>query len=85
MLRTVTDEAFTTAGITYRQLVYWTDRGYLHPAAGSTLRSRSWPASEVPVAATMRRLVAAGLPPAVAARVARGDTEIAPGVRVTVD
>jgi hypothetical protein len=32
----------------------------------------------------MARLVAAGLPPALAERVARGEREIAPGVKVLV-
>lgn len=73
-------------GCTYRQLDYWVRKGYLRvpnatPGSGSW---RTWPRREVVVAEKMARLVAAGIPPAVACRVARGDSEIAPGVRVVV-
>jgi hypothetical protein len=72
-------------GVTYRQLDYWARQGYLRPSAsrGSGV-SRLWPRAEVKVAWTMSRLVAAGIPPSVAARVARGEKEIAPGVKVLV-
>jgi hypothetical protein len=72
---------------TYRQLDYWARRGYLRltqhkPGPGN---AREWPDEEIRVAGVMARLAAAGLPPALAERVARGDSEVAPGVHVLVD
>lgn len=72
-------------GISYRQLDHWVRLGYLHPTHG--IRAgvpRHWSAEELAVAQTMARLVSAGLPPAVAHRVARGEAEIAPGIKVLV-
>jgi DNA-binding transcriptional MerR regulator len=75
------------AGISFRQLDYWTSRGYLHAdnASPGTGNHRYWSGDELRVAITMRRLVDAGLGPATAARVARGEAEIGPGIRVTVE
>lgn len=74
------------AGVaTYRQLDYWTRVGYLHPtdqSPGSGV-PRVWPDDELLVAATMARLVAAGLTPEAAHRVARGH-DLAPGIEVTI-
>jgi hypothetical protein len=75
------------AGASYRQLDHWVRQGYLRvqqhgPGSG---HARQWPDEEVRVAAVMARLTAAGLPPALAERVARGDYEIGPGVFVLVD
>lgn len=81
-----TTEVCNQTGATYRQLDHWCRRGYLRPA-GEGLgqgRPRTWPAEEVRVVAVMVRLVAAGLAPPVAAQVARGRVDIAPGVRVEV-
>ena len=80
------DEALRV-GLTYRQLDYWTARGYLtaddqHPGTG---RNRTWNDGELAVAAQMLRLTGAGLTVAAAARVARGDSELAPGIRVLVE
>lgn len=78
------------AGITYRQLHHWTVQGYLVPAGGTGKGSgyaREWTRGELAVACLMGRLTAAGLPPAIAARVARCGQErceIAPGVTVEV-
>ena len=73
-------------GASYRQLDYWARKGYLQvtqdPGSG---RAREWPDEEIRVASVMARLTAAGLPPATAVQVARGQTEIGPGVFVLVD
>jgi len=77
--------AIPDIGATYRQLDHWVRSGYLKPnCAGGSGFVREWPKGELRVANTMARLVAAGLPPALAARVARGEREIAPGVKVLV-
>lgn len=74
-------------GLSYRQLDYWVRVGYLRPGnpTGGSGTVRSWPDDELAVAQTMARLVAAGLTVAAAHMVARGDAEIAPGVRVLVE
>jgi hypothetical protein len=77
-------------GITYRQIDHWARVGYLHPqqrhGAGSG-RWRHWPDDEAEVAYRMVRLVTAGIPPALAATIARADgpVEIAPGITITID
>jgi DNA-binding transcriptional MerR regulator len=75
-------------GATYRQIGYWAKQGYLRPdkprGEGSG-NPRAWPAEEIRVAQLMARLVDAGLPPELAHRIARGENDIAPGVRVLVD
>lgn len=69
-------------GITYRQLDYWVRAGYLHPVPmggkeraepvdGGTGNWRDWPNEELRMAREMGLLVAAGLIPEVAHRVAR--------------
>ena len=84
-------KAMRVEGVTYRQLDHWVAKGYLHPdprdhaVSGVT---RTWPDGEVRVASVMGRLVAAGLSPELAHRVARmteGGGEIAPGVFVLYD
>lgn len=74
-------------GASYRQLDYWARRGYLRltqhkPGPG---HAREWPDEEIRVARVMARLTVAGFPPALAERVARGDTEVAPGIHILVD
>lgn len=71
-------------GVSYRQLDYWCRRGWLRPGNGGAGSGsvRHWPEAELDVAEKMSRLVAAGLTPAAAERVARGEPELAPGVRV---
>jgi hypothetical protein len=74
-------------GVTYRQIDHWARRGFLRPeqpVPGSGF-VREWPETELRVAEAMGRLVRAGLPPALAERVARGESEVAPGVRILVD
>lgn len=72
-------------GLTYRQLDYWTTKGYLHPLHGTGSGiARVWPDEELAVARMMARLVGAGLTLALAARVARGEEDVAPGVKVLV-
>lgn len=71
-------ELVTCAGITYRQLDYWTTQGYLRPderpdGKQGTGYNRSYPESELDVATRMRLLVDKGLTPRVAAVVARSD------------
>lgn len=66
-------ELMRAAGMTYRQLDYWTRRGVLfadHPTPGSGAQ-RVYPADEVPVACALVRLMAAGLPLDMAAELAR--------------
>lgn len=78
---------FVGKGLTYRQLDHWTRRGWLRASnadCGSGYE-RHWPESELQVAETMYRLLAAGLTVQAAHDVARGGTELAPGVRVLVD
>jgi hypothetical protein len=54
------------AGVTYCQVDYWTRAGYLQPHGpprpGSGYQ-RAYPESEIPLAALMRDLLAAGLMP----------------------
>lgn len=81
-------ELVQRAGISYRQCDYWKRVGYLVPAArpaGSGYPCH-YPASEVPVAALMGRLIAGGLNPRRAHTAARellatGHTTIA-GIRI---
>lgn len=59
-------------GLTYRQLFYWSRKGWLHPdnpgcGSGHTLH---WPDSEARTANIMLRLIASGYSPAGAARIA---------------
>lgn len=83
------------AGITYRQMDYWSRTGRLKHAplplaecdGGSSGYNREWTLAEVGVARTMGRLVAAGLPLEKAHTVARsGESryEIAPGITIEV-
>lgn len=62
------------AGISYRQLDYWTRLGYLHPDhRGGTGYDRAWSETETVKVHAMAAMVRAGLTPAAAARyVARG-------------
>jgi predicted DNA-binding transcriptional regulator YafY len=52
------------------------------PGSGST---RWFTATEAAAVGVMARLVRAGLSPAVAARVAHGDPDLGPGIRVVID
>lgn len=74
-------------GISYRQLDYWTRRGWLKPEqARQTSGSwRRWPDEELAVLRRMAALVAVGVTAEAAARLARdlgrhGSVEIAPGL-----
>jgi hypothetical protein len=83
------DAVLRRTGCTYRQLDYWTRRGWLHPTGGTgTGTRRVWPQEEIRVARTMRRLVEVGLIPAAAAVVARGKpgaaVALAPGIVIEV-
>lgn len=75
-------------GITYRQLDHWTRAGLLKPLhVGGSGSSREWTHAELDVARVMGRLVAAGLKPEPASRVARSPgrrCEIADGIYVEV-
>lgn len=78
---------FAATGASYRQIDHWCRAGYLRPTnpdAGSGT-ARTFPPIELAVAARMVRLIRAGLTPAAAARVARGNHDLAPGVRVLLD
>jgi hypothetical protein len=75
-----------TPGLTYRQVAHWVSKGWLKP-------QRRWKATggvplefdpeEVMVARMMARLVAAGVGPEAAHRVARGG-DLAPGITVHI-
>lgn len=72
-------------GVSYRQLDYWSTKGWLRPTGGGSQGvARHWSEAELAVARTMGLLVGFGLKPAVAARVARGEQQIGPGVKVQV-
>lgn len=81
--------AFIAAGLTYRQLDYWTNAGYLvldRESAGSG-HSRSWPGSELKVARMMASLTKAGFIVKVAHEIARlgpGVNDLSDTVRVVV-
>jgi hypothetical protein len=92
-IRAASEQVAQAAGISYRQLDYWTRRGYLRPGmerskfgSGQGGRSRVWPPAEVAVACRMARLVAAGLIPEAAAELARapGRHVLAPGITIEV-
>jgi DNA-binding transcriptional MerR regulator len=81
-----TTQLAAESGATFRMLDYWVRQGYLHPIGGvGTGSVRDFPAGEVHVAKVMARLVSAGVSPEAAHRAARGNGELAPGVRVEVD
>lgn len=73
------------AGITYRQLDYWTRQRCLVPERfrGGSGYERQWAPATVGVARLLGRLTATGLPLETAARIARSGAsrhEIAPGI-----
>lgn len=65
-------------GLSYRQLDYWTRRGYLrsdgNPMPGSG-RPRTWSEHEVAIARAMVRLIGCGFTVSAAARLARDESE----------
>lgn len=75
-------------GITYRQLDHWIRLGHLKPLhVGGSGSNREWTRAELDVARTMGRLVAAGMKPGPASRIARSPgrrCEIAPGIFIEV-
>lgn len=75
------------SGASYRQIDYWTRRGYLN-AEQRAARSgycRWWPASEVPVARRMKALADIGMNLDVAQQAARaGVLNLAGAVRIEV-
>lgn len=81
-------EFMEQAGISPRQLTYWTERGFLHPEGnGGSGNPRRWPVSDVEIAWRMGRLTEAELSLEAAARYARGewpDGEIGAGLRLVV-
>jgi DNA-binding transcriptional MerR regulator len=84
---TVSVDDLRAAGLTLTQIEHYGRQGYLHfewdsPGTGKYRRYRH---GEDQIAATMVRLVDAGLTVDAAHRVARGHPEIAPGVRVIVE
>lgn len=87
-LPAVLDDELIAAGLTYRQLDYWFRTGLIHAVGGNTPGSgysRKWTEAERSVALTMIRLIKAGIGPHTAVKVARGQAEIAPGIRVVVE
>ena len=78
-------DAVRLAGITYRQLDYWTRQGWLCPGVNfqGSGSNREWPPGEIEIARRMGLLVAAGFRPEHAAALARpceGRHQLAPGV-----
>jgi MerR HTH family regulatory protein len=62
-------EVCDVAGISYRQLDYWTRLGYLHPAhRGGIGYDRAWSQAEAVKVCAMAAMVRAGLRPSAAAR-----------------
>jgi hypothetical protein len=88
LLRTA--ELAARAGLTLRQANYWYQCGYLVPAAvplnkyGTGIGfALEWTAAELEIARLMGRLVAGGLTPAAAVRIARSGEaryEVSPGI-----
>lgn len=80
--------AVRETGMTYRQIDYAVRLGLLKPLhVGGSGTSREWTRAELDVARIMGRLVAAGMKPEPASRVARSPghrCEIAPGVWIEV-
>jgi hypothetical protein len=80
----------TEGGPSYRDLDYWVRKDYLQPeVAENDLRSTwRWTPEEAKVAIAMARLVAAGLRPEAAEKVARsptwGPVVLGPGVVVSL-
>lgn len=65
---------FVRLGLTYRQVDYWTTRGWLRPVGGANPGSgneRRWPRTELRVAELMRRMAGVGIEPWAAAGPAR--------------
>ena len=80
---------FLDAGLTTRQVNYWTACGYLEveprPVGSGSGIPRSWRDGELTVALRIKALIDAGLSVRHAVQLARsgpGDYEVAPGVRV---
>lgn len=79
---------FVSAGITYRELDYWTRTGRLRTLTDATPgqgHGRMWQPGEVEVAALTKRLTDAGLKLDVAFTVARGQHQIGPGIALVID
>jgi hypothetical protein len=61
----------TNAGITYRQLDYWTRQGWIRHASMGSGKDRDYTSTEVHVAVWMARFVRCGVTPVRAAPLAR--------------
>jgi hypothetical protein len=84
--RTAEELVKSLTGVTYRQLDHWCRKGYLRPDGGvGSGTVRVFSDEESAVAQVMARLVVAGLLPAAAARVARGEMDLAPGIRIVLE
>ena len=70
-------ELVELAGITYRQLDYWTSKGYLHADANNpgSGNHRNFDGDEVSVAWLMAQFVRAGMRPHAAADLARTELD----------
>jgi hypothetical protein len=82
-----TEQLLRRADISYRQLTYWTSKGWLrpiNPGCGSGY-NYEFTADEVRVALLMGRLVRAAIAPKAAHRVARGETVLAEGIEIVID
>lgn len=80
-------EMIAISGATARQIDHWTRCGYLvaDEATPGPGYPRNWHIGELAVVRLLRRLTEAGLQPAVAAQVARGARELAPGIFIFIN
>lgn len=65
------EKALELAGASYRQLDYWTRKGYLKVEGGGTGVHRDWPAKEVKIASLIKLLIDGGFEVDSAAGIAR--------------
>lgn len=86
-----TPEIFAKRGLTYRQIRYWCGKGLIEAPIDPARKVRRWDPDEVRVALLIHNLSRAGLPLAMAGRIARdqvgGTTEhrLGHGVLLLVD
>lgn len=65
------DKALELTGATYRQLDYWTRKGYIRVEGKGSGRQREWPSREVKIASLIKLLSDGGFEIDVAAGIAR--------------
>lgn len=79
-------ELVVLTGLSYRQINYWCQAGYLKPERQGARGRWCWfPAPEVAVAVLMARLTAVGCSPKLAHDVARAGGRLEPGPGITIE